>query len=366
MEGYNPGRNQPYILDVSVETIDLKKRKSSTVHENSQPKVAKIPVTIKFVKKKVQVKSNIEESTDNNKKALKLTENCEDVSNEAEVSSVTDTDISRPNLSYPELISEALLNSSDGMLIYSDILKSISARYPCYQMTVSGWQISITNELNHEKKFIKCTERRGSYYYKLSEKNCSPTNQCFKCLDCNDLKNLRSEYVRISKDSLEKSVQNNENKELMSEEKKSSSSRKSKIVSNVKTLRKIASKGSVSDSRSKLQCNICEKTFESSDDVENHVKSDHAQLNPKQCSLCDMYLSERAFDVHVALVHEGKKWTELYKCSFKNCKVKFVTKSALTEHFYSAHKLTGCGWKKLHMCRICDRTFKLEYLLKVA
>ena len=52
MEGKNPGKNQPYILDVSVETIELKKRKSSTVHENSQPKVAKMPVMIKFVKNK--------------------------------------------------------------------------------------------------------------------------------------------------------------------------------------------------------------------------------------------------------------------------------------------------------------------------
>ena len=257
MEGKNLGKNQPYILDVS------------TVHENSQPKVAKIPVMIKFVKKEAQVQSNIEESTDSLEKSVQNND-LEEVSNVTKTSNVKE----KSNvINYVTQISNVLTEVSDAK------------------------EASILRELS-------------------------------------DL-----------------------NKEVMSEE---------KIVSNVKTLRKIAPKDSVSDSRSKLQCNVCEKAFKSNNDLENHVKSDHAQLNPKQCSLCDMYLSESAFDVHVALVHEGKKWTELYKCSFKRCKFKFVTKSALTEHFYSAHGWTDCGWKKLHLCRICDRTFKLEYLLKVA
>ena len=280
MEGKNPGKNQPYILDVSVETIELKKRKSSTVHENSQPKVAKIPVMIKFVKNKATdiSKTNRESSL------IEESNQTEEVSNVTETSNVKE----KPNV----------IN---------------------YVTRIDNVQTEVSNA------------KEASILREL--------------LDLN--------------------------KEVMSEEKKSSSSRKSKIVSNVKTLRKIyfrkiAPKVSVSDSRSKLQCNICDKTFQSTNDVENHVKSDHAQLNPKQCSLCDMYLSESAFDVHVALVHEGKKWTELYKCSFKNCKVKFVTKSALREHFYSAHGWTDCGWKKLHLCRICDRTFELEHLLKVA
>ena len=266
MEGKNPGKNQPYILDVSVETIELKKRKSSTVYENSQPKVAKIPVMIKFVKNKATdiSKTNRESSL------IEESNQTEEVSNVTETSNVKE----KPNvINFVTQIDNVLTEVSNAK------------------------EASILRELS-------------------------------------DL-----------------------NKEVMSEE---------KIVSNVKTLRKIAPKVSVSDSRSKLQCNICDKTFQSTNDVENHVKSDHAQLNPKQCSLCDMYLSESALDVHVALVHEGKKWTELYKCSFKNCKVKFVTKSALREHFYSAHGWTDCGWKKLHLCRICDRTFELEHLLKVA
>lgn len=252
MEGKNLGRNQPYILDVAVESIEMKKRKSSTVHENSQPKVAKIPVMIKFVKKEAQVQSNIEESTDSLEKSVQ-----------------------------------------------NNVLEEVS-------------NVTKTSNVKEKSNVINYVTQIG---------------------------NVLTEIPNAKEAS---------------------------IVSNLKTLRKIAPKVSVSDSRSKLQCNVCEKAFKSNNDLENHVKSDHAQLNPKQCSLCDMYLSESAFDVHFALVHEGKKWTELYKCSFKRCKFKFVTKSALTEHFYSAHGWTACGWKKLHLCRICDRTFKLEHLLKVA
>ena len=84
MEGKNPGKNQPYILDVSVETIELKKRKSSTVHENSQPKVAKIPVMIKFVKNKATdiSKTNRESSL------IEESNQTEQVSNVTETSNV--------------------------------------------------------------------------------------------------------------------------------------------------------------------------------------------------------------------------------------------------------------------------------------
>ena len=87
MEGKNLGRNQSYILDVAVETIEMKKRKSSTVHENSQPKVAKIPVMIKFVKKEAQVQSNIEESTDSLEKSVQNNV-LEEVSNVTKTSNV--------------------------------------------------------------------------------------------------------------------------------------------------------------------------------------------------------------------------------------------------------------------------------------
>ena len=111
---------------------------------------------------------------------MKEEPNFEEASNESEMSNVTDKDmskqVSKPKMSYARLISEALLNSPNGMLILSDIYKSISARHPYYQMNVLGWQNSIRHNLTLNKSFIKCTDglkksKDGKYsnYWKLSE-----------------------------------------------------------------------------------------------------------------------------------------------------------------------------------------------------
>ena len=93
-----------------------------------------------------------------------------------EMSSITDKGMSKPKMSYARLISEALLNSPNGMLILSDIYKSISARHLYYQMNVPGWQNSIRHNLTLNKSFVKCTDglkkaKDGKYsnYWKLSE-----------------------------------------------------------------------------------------------------------------------------------------------------------------------------------------------------
>ena len=107
---------------------------------------------------------------------LKGEPNFEEASHESEMSSVTDKGISKPKISYAGLISEALLNSPNGMLILSDIYKSISARHPFYQMNVLGWQNSIRHNLTLNKSFVKSTDglkkaKDGKYsnYWKLSE-----------------------------------------------------------------------------------------------------------------------------------------------------------------------------------------------------
>ena len=77
---------------------------------------------------------------------VKEESNFEEASNESEMSNVTYTGMSKPKLSYAKLISEALLNSPNGMLILSDIYKSISARHPYYQMDLSSrssWQKTV-------------------------------------------------------------------------------------------------------------------------------------------------------------------------------------------------------------------------------
>jgi hypothetical protein len=106
--------------------------------------------------------------------------NFEEASNESEMSNITDKvmskQVSKPKMSYARLISEALLNSPNGMLILSDIYESISTRHPYYQMNVPGWQNSIRHNLTLNKSFVKCTDglkkvNDGKYsnYWKLSE-----------------------------------------------------------------------------------------------------------------------------------------------------------------------------------------------------
>ena len=86
--------------------------------------------------------------------------------NESEVSSVTD--MSKPEMSFAQLISEALLKSPDGILILADIYKSISTRHPYYQMNVIKWQNSVKTQLSCNNSFVKSTDKTGSPW-KLSE-----------------------------------------------------------------------------------------------------------------------------------------------------------------------------------------------------
>ena len=86
----------------------------------------------------------------------------------------------KPNMSYSELIAEALQNSSSGMLLLCDIYKSISARYPYYDMNYEyvGWRNSIKLNLITNKMFIKSnlningpsTSKKGEgSFWKLSQ-----------------------------------------------------------------------------------------------------------------------------------------------------------------------------------------------------
>merc|ERR1712210_8156 len=48
----------------------------------------------------------------------------------------------KPKLTYAELIAEALSNTSEGMLVLSDIYKAISASHPYYRLENPNWQNS--------------------------------------------------------------------------------------------------------------------------------------------------------------------------------------------------------------------------------
>ena len=89
--------------------------------------------------------------------------------------------MSKSNISYVKLIKEALLNSCDGMLTLSEIYKSVSSKYPDYQI---GKQVkspsmicTIKYTLSLNPGFTKCTNQDLGYinksgkgaYWKFSE-----------------------------------------------------------------------------------------------------------------------------------------------------------------------------------------------------
>ena len=64
----------------------------------------------------------------------------------------------KPNLTYPQLVAEALGNSPDDMLLLSDIYQAICAKYPYYKKENKEWQDRIRYTLSVNKRFIQNTE----------------------------------------------------------------------------------------------------------------------------------------------------------------------------------------------------------------
>ena len=66
----------------------------------------------------------------------------------------------KPKMSYAKLIAEALNNSSNGMLVLSDIYQAICAKHPYYKMETRGWQNCIRHNLSINESFAK-SEKKG-------------------------------------------------------------------------------------------------------------------------------------------------------------------------------------------------------------
>ena len=84
----------------------------------------------------------------------------------------------RPSMSYPQLIAEALSNAPEKTLVLSDIYKAINAKYPYYKLESKRWKESIRDNLNANKNFIKgerskSVDKRG-WYWKLLENHSIP------------------------------------------------------------------------------------------------------------------------------------------------------------------------------------------------
>ena len=62
-------------------------------------------------------------------------------------------------MSYAKLISEALTNSSNGMLTVLDIYKSICVKHPHFKMETRGWKNCIKHNLSINKSFTKSEKK---------------------------------------------------------------------------------------------------------------------------------------------------------------------------------------------------------------
>jgi hypothetical protein len=67
----------------------------------------------------------------------------------------------KPKISYSQLISEALVNSSNNMLAVKDIYKSISYRHPYYKLDNKKWQNCIRHTMTLSKIFKKTIDNLG-------------------------------------------------------------------------------------------------------------------------------------------------------------------------------------------------------------
>ena len=94
---------------------------------------------------------------------------------------VEDPGHKRPNMTYLQLIAEALNNAPEQGLVLSDIHKAINARYPYYKLETQRWKETVRQNLSMNKNFIKgehsmSLDKRG-WYWKLLENHSIPPHE---------------------------------------------------------------------------------------------------------------------------------------------------------------------------------------------
>ena len=95
------------------------------------------------------------------------------------------TSFEKPRMSWYKLIIEALNNSSNGMLLSSDIYKAISGKHPYYKMEKKYWKKCISNYLCMSKIFVK---EGNTKYWKLDQEELKKKKriseyQCPLCIE---------------------------------------------------------------------------------------------------------------------------------------------------------------------------------------
>ena len=234
----------------------------------------------------------------------------------------------RPKMSYCQLISEALINSSNGMLVLSDIYEAISSKYPYFKITTKSWQNSIRHNLSLDKSFTKEekiekiigpdieNEKRGCYWKLADPKYLMKKSKKRKKVEESQLQ-LNHNYNYV-----EQSTVDHEGKKPSYKCKICDASFKSKLC---------LKRHVQSVDEEKNTCDICSLGFQSKFILSQHIMSIHEGMTPLKCGFCNAsFPSEKRIKRHVEQVHEKRK---PFKCNL--CKTGYFEKSKLKIHMNS-------------------------------
>ena len=80
-------------------------------------------------------------------------------------------------------------------------------------------------------------------------------------------------------------------------------------------------------------------------DIKNHEDSKQSIIKKYQCQLCEkQYINTRNLNTHIKSVHEGVT----YNCSIQNCEYIATRRDSLRRHIRSEH------FNEVHQCHLCD------------
>ena len=211
----------------------------------------------------------------------------------------------KPQMSYAQLIAEALNNSPDGMLTLSEIYLAISRKHPYYLMDSKNWQNSIRHTMTISKSFTKIPrhpvlEGRGSYWkvtpgasikenWKKSEEFKYELN---KVTTSNEALETAGKMI-IGKNN------SNTSKLILDVHAKRSSIPKMKIISykdqanknrnamsilfdDTESEKKVHLKSKATNKRSMIQCHGCDKTFSDNYELKQHMEQCVLKITVKE------------------------------------------------------------------------------------
>ena len=326
--------------------------------------------------------------------------------------------LDRPKLSYAQLISEALHNSTDGQLRLSEIYQFISQKHPYYKLQDGGWRNSIRHNLsvNKDKLFhIIKTDRffesglgdevnlgrgglwkllpagkalfekgrkrkmhkckicpvQATNYYMLSEHvrnhHMDPTNETFKCSLCNNgfnsLEDLQS-HIKTH-DEVSEDYKLPRLPEIKCKRCPKEFSSVELLESHVKSEHFQQDSPPSPKASDNHMCNVCGMTFDQNQDLAVHFENVHQPpvANPTPKLPKKMYMCTYCDNVFDSPVHINKHELEAHGHKCDTCGKIFMASGLLAAHVESYHKVPSP--KKKYMCTYCDDVFdSLEALNK--